>query len=93
MAKVYNRSFMAGALVTIFVFVIANIVDAIWAYQAFDANPIKLSGDGPAWGFPFDWARRDGSGLDVILNASIVIATAFVVGFISRLIFDRRRIE
>ena len=89
MSKVYNGNFKAGVALTIAVFVLLNLADYIYEYRSYHTNPIKLSGYGFLWGVPFPWFRNDASGIDLMLNGAIIAGVAFVVGFISKAVFDK----
>jgi hypothetical protein len=88
-SKVYNGNFKAGVALTIAAFVLLNLADYIYEYRSYHNSPIKLSPGGFLWGLPFPWFRNDASGIEPMLNGLSIALLAFIVGFISKLIFDK----
>ncbi len=97
MSGLYNKPFKIGVAVTVFSFLLLNIISYFIARRRYDAEyeagNLFLVQDGPVrWGFPF--AMFNGSTVDemigITLNFIVVTICGVVVGFTTRLLFRSR---
>jgi len=94
MSTIYNRPFKIGFVATIIFFALMNLVAYLFASRLYDQlknQPISWAPGPrfPEWGIPFSWEGASGlfrGAEGLVLNFFTIVAIAFLVGFIFRLI-------